>query len=473
MLATLLIDLGILLGSTLLGVLILRVILPGSSRALSLSLAYPFGAGILSWAIFMMSLTGIKINVISTLFVFALTILIALILIRIRQPLDTENPLSLPAKPGRPDATTYALTALILLIIIVSFVYSIGRSYSMWDATTGWALQGYGIVYEGNVADTADWAKWDLAYPLNIPIQIGLFKLFEGDLIPGSKAIFPIYFSTLLISLFLYWRRNRVDRYLALLGVLVFATNPLVFLHSTIGLVNLVFSFYIVMAALCIVEGIHDSRPNVQLLGGILLALAAWTRAEGIGYCLFFLFTLGVSNWFLELGEIKWTSLIIPLLITFVPWFVFSRTGIAESHLGEAVGGMLPKFLSGQFNLNYLKVIVSLWAKRSLSPDNMGLFVPVTAILLFLSTSVFLNRDNRQLHMLLFITIVFALIPVGLFYVRSYTRVGQDFIDLQIRAFGRASLPAITMLTALSVLAFNQVKQELIDSSFTSNKGET
>jgi hypothetical protein len=410
----------------------------------------------------MMSLAGIEINMTSSLIVYTFAVATAFTLTRIRQPLSTKNTWPAHSPHEKPNAASSALTALILLVVLTSLIYSIGRAYSSWDSAYGWAAKGYGIAYEGNVAEGADWGKWDLAYPLNIPIQIGLFKLFEGDLIPGSKAIFPIYLSSLLMSLFMYWRRHHVDRSLSLLGILFFATNPLVFQHSTIGLVNLVFSFYIVMAALCIVEGIHDSRPNVQLLGGILLALAAWTRAEGIGYCLFFLFTLGVSNWFLELGEIKWTSLIIPLLITFVPWFVFSRTGIAESHLGEAVGGMLPKFLSGQFNLNYLKIIISLWARRSLYLDNMGLFVPITTILLLLSASVFLNRENRQLHMLLFITIVFGLIPVGLFYVRSYTRVGQDFIDLQIRAFGRASLPAITMLTTLSVLAFSKIKDQIL-----------
>jgi hypothetical protein len=47
-----------------------------------------------------------------------------------------------------------------------------------------------------------------------------------------------------------------------------------------------------------------------------------------------------------------------------------------------------------------------------------------------------------------------AAMPVLLFYIRSFTR-WEDFTELLIRSFDRATLPAIFMIVATAILLFN------------------
>ncbi len=144
---------------------------------------------------------------------------------------------------------------------------------------------------------------------------------------------------------------------------------------------------------------------------------------------------------------VRW---IAPVVIVFLPWYLFARPGIQASHLGTATSGVLPRMMEGQFNLFQLYLVPRLFLERALSPTNMGLFVQVTALLLVAGLIRHRFWPYAKMLALLLVSAASALIPILLFYVRSFTRL-DEFRELLIRSFDRAFLPATFMLVVLGV----------------------
>jgi hypothetical protein len=331
---------------------------------------------------------------------------------------------------------------------------AVGRSYSSYDATAGWAVKGYGIGIEGTVFAADNWGMWGRAYPLNLPLQVALFGIFSDDQLPGSKLLHPLLYASLLAAVYQFWRRQHVHPQLAVVGVVFMASNPLVFLHSTLGLANLPFAVMLTLGALKLVEGVVLDDRQSDWLGGLLLATACWTRAEGIAYTAAILLGLGFSIWYLRRNRPRRLTFLIPVLLMAVSWFPFSWGSVSESHLGTAMGGFLDKLLAGQFNPRYLAEILRLYVVRGIVPSNLGLLFPVLAALLGPGLWEYRPSQYPLLTTLLVIAVVTAAMPVLLFYVRSFTR-WLDFTELIIRSFDRATLPAIFMMIVTAVMLFN------------------
>jgi hypothetical protein len=288
-------------------------------------------------------------------------------------------------------------------------------------------------------------------------MQIGLFKLFSGDILPSSKAIYPIFAISFYLGCYRFWRKNRVPDLLALLGILFLATNPLIFLHSTVGYANLPFAFYIVSAALLTIEGFSKDDGRILLLSGVFYGLAAWTRAEGIGYCLLVILGILIAQWISGNRRLRLFPVLAPLIIFGGSWLIFGRSGIEESHLGNAMGGVVPEMMEGQFNLYELYIIPVLFVRRALSPDNWGYFIPITLLLVLLGIQRIHFKRYPIVFSVLVTTVIMILMPIGLFYVRSFTIVDfEDFIHLLTRSFDRAMIPGASMSVILAILMFGR-----------------
>lgn len=439
-------DLTVLVAFVLLGLAISRAVLRRFDPALSLGAALPVGGGVLTYGLFLVSWVGIPLSVWTALGVWVVSMAAALVAFR---GLERGTTIS-PRAPQMDRGLQWLLLSVLAVVLLTATVIGVGRGYSSFDAAVGWSLKGYGMFEDRTVLAAADWGSWGSSYPLNMPLQIGLFYGASSDAGTHSKILFPLFLASLLALCYWYWRRNGVDGRIAVAGLLFLATIRLVYYHATIGYANLPFTFYLVAGSLLALEGLFGDESNLRLLGGGLLALACWTRAEGIGYCLFLVAGL-LAAWALARREwrvpVRW---LVPIVLVFLPWYVFARTGIQESHLGVAMGGVLPSMKAGQFNLFQLYLIPRLFIERALSPTNMGLFIPVSTLLLLIGmVRARPWRQAKQLAMAATTAIV-SLMPIGLFYVRSFTRL-DEFQDLLIRSFDRAFLPATFMIVLLAV----------------------
>jgi hypothetical protein len=290
---------------------------------------------------------------------------------------------------------------------------------------------------------------------LNLPLQISLFWWFDGDQLPASKLLFPLIFASVLAGLYRFWREQGVESTIAGLGVLFLLTNPLAFLHSTLGVANLPFAAFLTLGALWLVRGVFTDVARHRWVGGIMLAIACWTRAEGIGYCLAIVAGLWVAVRLLRAGSLGRLFWLLPMAAVALSWFGFSLGGVAHSHLGTAASGFIQGLLAGQFNARYLAEIIRLYALRGSSPSNLGFLFPVMALLLVTGLRRWRPGRSPLGVALLGTAAIAAAVPIGLFYVRSFTR-WVDFTDLLTRSFDRATLPAIFLFVAAAILLVGQ-----------------
>ena len=236
---SLIIAAALLLAILLLGSQIARAVLAPQQRAELLGLAFPLGAGVLTWLLFLVSWVGLPLNLPSVIIVYALALMAAVVIgARVLGNGSVEKRRSSGRPITSPSSADKLHTALLLLfafLIGLAAFIAVARSYSAWDAAAIWAPKGYGIAFEGSIFAGARWGAHGLGYPLNVPLLISVFTWLGGDILPGSKLIFPAFLASVSLGAYAFWIRQGVSTLLAGLGMLLVASVPSIFLHATIG----------------------------------------------------------------------------------------------------------------------------------------------------------------------------------------------------------------------------------------------
>lgn len=430
----------IVLCLSIIGRQIVMILWPSAGRAIRLGLAYPLGAGLFSTLLFVASLVGMALNRLTVLTLFSL-FASTLLVLEARSKVSAQTSSSSRSQVG---FRAIGLVGGALWFLLAVFL-SLGRAYSTYDAFAGWALKGYGIFLEGTINAAARWGTWGLAYPLNMPMQIGLHWLFGAETLPGSKLIFPVFLLSLALVCVSFHQSVGVSQRTALIGGAFIVTNPLIFLHGTVGFQNLPFGFYLASAVFVSILGFSHNDEKTLCLAGLLFSLAVWTRAEGILFCLASMLVISLAfkrSFHQPKHLLVWA---LPVAIISLIWFGFARQGISDSHLGVAMRAVFPAMVQGQFDLPALVKVPGLFMLRAVSPANWGLFVPAMALLLVISLRVNRGKWDPTSKALAYSSIVIAAIPNGLFYVRSFSRA-EGFNDLLVRSFDRAFIPAAIVL---------------------------
>jgi 4-amino-4-deoxy-L-arabinose transferase-like glycosyltransferase len=251
-----------------------------------------------------------------------------------------------------------------------------------------------------------------------------------------------------------------VRRWVAIVGGLFLLTIPVVYYHSTIGYVNLPFTALIVAGALTLLNGWWQESKCQTWLGGILLAAAAWTRPEGLLYSISILTSLALVYYLLNRKLPALLPGALPVAFVILIWFPFARSGISDSHLGGAMCEAINGFLVGDFHRNYATLLITIFSKRVLQPENWGYFLPVVAFLIAFAIPRVLKSPSSYDLALIVVTVIMGLMPFGLFYVNSYIKPIDLYEELVIRSFDRAFFPgAIMLFTSLLSVFGNRPAQ--------------
>jgi hypothetical protein len=244
-----------------------------------LQLAMGIGAG-LSWislTLFISLLAGFQL---SAGLILALTV--GLWLLAAGLTLATKNGPKIFRWELKHENLLIALA--ILTPIIWAFILSAGNAYSHTDEIVLWGAKGYGISAVGlqqGVTERGTLTTW---YPLNLPLLIGGFLTLFGERLPESKLIFPVYFLG-FISLFFSYFQKKVQPFVSLVGTLIIATVPTIFLMATMAHGNLPLTFYLIGSVLMLhTAQVKDQKFSLGywIWGVVFLVLAAWTRPEGL-----------------------------------------------------------------------------------------------------------------------------------------------------------------------------------------------
>lgn len=434
-----------------LGLLVIRLILGTPDRLVLFGLSVPIGGGLTSWALFVASWIGIPLTWITCFGVWLMLMGLTVVLGRSGWPrLEIRQPLRRPV--GSTDRRWVAWTTWICLgaLIGVATFISLADAYGSWDAVAIWASKGLGIAKDQTILAGETWGAWGLAYPLNIPLQIAVFQIFGHDLVPLSKAIFPIYLASLALGGYAFWRHQGASQVLTGLGSLFLASVPLIFLHGTEGYANLPLTAYLVQGVLWAIVGLSVGDRRSLLMSGLLLGLASWTRAEAIGYCLAAVIALIASFWLASRREFHFRWWLTPLALMSGVWFLFGWGRVGSSTLGGAMRAFKSGIMGGDLHLRQLYLIPRLLFDRAQVLTRWGTLFEVAAVLVLARIFFVRPRKHPEVFAAFVTTAMLSLAVVGIWYVRSYS-LSSTYITVLNRSFDRAFFPAAAMMIITAV----------------------
>jgi len=466
----LLLDVLLLFLLGILGGLAIRVLAPKADRAETLAAAFPLGAGLLTFTVFLVSWAGVEIDLATMAAVYAALLILVLLGRRLKTTRgDSRLRETRPPKPASHPLARSAPWVMVVILTSMSAVISLGRSYTPFDASAVWASKGYGIALEGTIFAGRSWGAHTLNYPLNVPILISSFQLVDGDVLPGSKLAFSLLFGSILAGAMGFWRRMGMTNAWACAGVLFLGTLPEVFRHSTYGYVNIPASAYLVLGAIWGVTGVAHSSRQHMTVAGLLLGLGCWTRQEGILFALVIAGALAASWLFLRPAPFPILWLLAPIVVIGGTWLIFYRTYSLEgSQAGNAMAAALAGWRSGDLRLHSLRLILGYFRRDMLDIQIWGLLFPLSAAFLALHLRRIVDRNFPEFLPLALATLGSGLATAGLFYVGSYAR--GDLVGWMTRGFPRAFFPAAILLAILSFVVAATDRPSTIVGAAASNE---
>jgi len=434
-------DLAIYCGLAILGGLVWVVFACSHDRLRGLLLGIPAASGLLTLAVFVLGWAGLRVTTGLYLVAWTALVLAALALRKwtTRNRAEGEDT-TLRGEQGRASQWERWLRILgwiaIGSLLTVAALISVARAYSIYDAIANWAIKGYAIAYEGTVLAGANWGGHGLAYPQNIHLLIAFFRIAEGDVLPASKLLDPVFALALGVGLYEFWRWRGVPRALATFAVAVLISTPIIYQHITYGYANFMFASYVVLGVTQFVRAVHEVDSRRAVLSGLLMGLAAWTRPEGgaLGACVL----LALAVYSLATRE-DWKPVVATLLPLAGIWAIWLSFGGRHHQASDQVGRVLKELTAGlssePLRWDIVRAFWDFTTRRSIEPSTWGLLLPL-AVLLLLASLLVRGRgraragEDRTMALAASVMVFFCLGIVGLaFYYYKSTLLLTDSLD--------------------------------------------
>ena len=296
--------------------------------------------------------------------------------------------------------------------------------------------------------------------------------MFDDDALPGSKLIFPLLAASMLAGCYVSWRRAPVTQVTAALATLGLATIPSLFVHSTIGFVNLPFPAYLVLATLILARGLVENKRASAAIGSLLLGFAAWTRPEGAAFGLLMLLTLILGS---RLIGKQWAAkpiTVVPFLMVSGIWLAFGNRYIADDEIGQLMRAFLPAFMAGNIRAEPLLNVLTYVGDQIPAWRIWGLMVFAIPALIGFGIAKARPRNNAIGYLVGVAGLASLLFPVLMFYIAGYTP-GYGVSWLQ-DSFDRAMFPAAVLLFWAAVaLANARPSVSVSDIEMSDRQGRT
>lgn len=466
---TLLLDTLVLGALFLLGYLAVCVILGKVNTLPALMLSFPFGMGLYSWALFVWSWAGGRLELSTVILVY---LVLSGLLFMVRWIQTGSNPLkkdlikgSFSISPQNWKLNPIEVIALcgIGLLFLVAVILSVGRGYSLFDDMAIWSLKGYYIGEKGTIFAARKASGHGLAYPLNISLIVTVFWLISGDLLPGSKFLFPLLTGSLLLGCFWFWKKRGTPRMMAILGMFLLLSVPEIYKYTTFGFANMPFTVYLVLGTLWSIEGLLQNDLRVLLTGGLLLSLAGWTRPEGLWFAYLIALTLlfFVTFWRAKLHHLFLWLLSIGSLSGI--WLSFGAQYMGNSALGRALRALVAAWQANEISFESLNTMRNYAIEWFSSPDYWGWIIPITLLLLVLVLPMAILKKDFLGLVLLAVMLTAALVPAFLFFAKSVS--DTNFPMFLSVSFNRAYFPAVFFLTLSAVLLTRNLQEPVVVQS--------
>jgi hypothetical protein len=443
--STLTVDLAVLAGLTVLGYLVVRLILPDRGWPETLALSFPIGAGTTSWVVFVWSWLGLQLSAPSVIGLWLVASLAAGFVLRMREiPLRASTRAAPSAATNVGRIVSVVAMAATGALFLFSLILTVGRAQAGWDAMAIWSAKGYGIALEGSIQAARHWGGHGLSYPLNMPILISFFALFDGDALPGSKLIFPLFYASLLGGCFLFWRRGKLSATLSSVGMLTLASVPVLYDHATLGYANLPEACYLVLGLLYLLQGSLERSRRALLVSSLLLGLAMWTRPEGVILVIVGIAALAVALRLSGAEQIRGGVWLVPVALVGGTWLVFVSRYAGGSQFGGTIRGAWTGWANGEFNLFALRQIATYTARQAVSPSVWGVAAPLLLVLIWIGRRHLLPEAGSAVLPILMMGVVSGMAVLAFYYLASYADPPLDW--WLSTGLNRTAIPSVCLV---------------------------
>ncbi|MFC1576801.1 hypothetical protein ACFL3N_00490 [Candidatus Omnitrophota bacterium] len=254
-----------------------------------LSISYGLGLGCVSLEMLLFYFLNIPFGLLALLLPFVL--LFALSVRRgVRPEPGSSGPSGEPEAPVRLRAIDIFLISGISFEVLYAFFRALIKPLEAYDAVAIYGIKAKIFYLAGSIPLDYLGSLRDILphpdYPLHIPLTETFLYIGMGTLNDQLvKAIFPLYFLGLIGLMYCGIRRFAGSRY-ALLFTFIMAGIPHLNNYAANGYVDIVLAYYVFAGYLYLFIWL-DRKQDISflLVSAAMMALAGWTKNEGLVYC--------------------------------------------------------------------------------------------------------------------------------------------------------------------------------------------
>lgn len=418
--------------------------LPGERRHVSggqTAAAFALGCGILSTALFWMSMAGIRPTRMS---VGGAAILLSLCFYGAYRA--KHGPAVVVDPGGGPFISGMLFIAALFGLAFVAFA-SVGVPLYEWDAIAIWGLKAKAVYHEPvrEAAYFHDLTKSysHLDYPLGVPfLTAGVYAMLGGVNDIWGKSILPCVYLAFVFLIFSFLC-GILDRWCALSLSAAAAFTPAVIRWAGAGTADSVLMMYITGAVVFLCRWLEKGRGADIILAILFSSFCVFTKHEGLPFSLALGISLGLVS---PRGRRRWAFVfLLGVMAASLPWFGFLQNlpQTKENYWMRATPAhMIP-------NLDRLKVILPAFAEELVRFNNWGGVWVLLAASAAIGIQAFRESPTRLLW--------FTLFQMACIYLLAYVVTphdAKDLIDVSLTRLCIHLLPAALLLTGIHLGAF-------------------
>jgi hypothetical protein len=336
---------------------------------------------------------------------------------------DYYLPGAVQGRKRTPEKRTVRILFIVFIfLIIINFgivvFLAVLFPVRFWDAISCWSLKGKAFFIDGiinNFYTEHEYSFSQLSYPLYLPLIQTWLLGWMGDVNENLlKLIFPIFYGSLLFTLY-YLFRQRIKKLISIILVFIVSLLPVIVDHGYIEYTNLLFSVIMLLAVyfFCLSRKMKG-RTGFLALAAVFFAIMSLTRSEGMIYAFIFIM---INIFFTLPGIIKGTdraknliNLLMPpvlLALFLLPWYLL-KIKLGLPLLSEEWYSFLNGVIAGTETLEPVRAVSAMGMQVLLSVYDstravFGSFYGPVWIILFIVMLMSIKRQFRNFGWIFFV----------------------------------------------------------------------
>jgi len=426
------------IGPIVFGLVLINLCFPHTrfGRLEILVLGYALGTGLISGAMFLLSLLGLNLSIIFDILLIGSAIAATILIWRRK----SFGPQLVKIKTKWPvDKKKIILIIILLLWMAIQIIFIATESWLkpivQYDAVATWSLKAK-IFFTHHQLILNSHSPYFLGthlpqYPLHLPLLETWQALSLGRFQDSAiKIVWPLYYLGLIIIF-----GFNLLRHSSLLKTIIFTfflgTLPLLVYHAGYDYADLILAFYLLATLIYFWRGAIEDNHQYYYLAGVFAALSVWTKNEGLFLALIIILSWLIYLWTRRRFKLKLLIPILLFIVLLLPWLIFKaicRLGLGNIDSVWQLGWhpqVLPIIFAHlvgtiDWNIWWLIFVVSLitfWRKLW-TRENLLLFLSVVGTLgFYLVLYLFTPNANYVASGMIDQRNLLTIAPLGIFYV--------------------------------------------------------